>query len=85
MSSPQSDKTFVSSVAKFYDEYFVPLIFAPYAEDIARRLATRRLARVLEIAAGTGVVTRRLASLLPDDVSIVATDLNQPTALRGRS
>jgi ubiquinone/menaquinone biosynthesis C-methylase UbiE len=78
MSSPQSDKNFGSSVAKFYDEYFVPLIFEPYAEDIARRLVTRKLARVLEIAAGTGVVTRRLASLLPDDVAIVATDLNQP-------
>jgi SAM-dependent methyltransferase len=78
MSSLQSDKNFGSSVAKFYDEYFVPLIFEPYAEDIARRLAARRLARVLEIAAGTGVVTRRLASLLPNHVSIVATDLNQP-------
>jgi ubiquinone/menaquinone biosynthesis C-methylase UbiE len=78
MSNPQSDKNFGNSIAKFYDEYFVPLIFEPYAEDLARRLATRRLARVLEIAAGTGVVTRRLASLLPDDVSIVATDLNQP-------
>ena len=78
MSSPQSDKNFGGSIAKFYDEYIVPLIFEPYAEDLARRLATRRLARVLEIAAGTGVVTRRLASLLPEDVSIVATDLNQP-------
>ncbi|MGO8756109.1 MAG: class I SAM-dependent methyltransferase [Gallionellaceae bacterium] len=78
MSSPQSDKNFGGSIAKFYDEFIVPLIFEPYAEDLARRLAARRLARVLEIAAGTGVVTRRLASLLPDDVSIVATDLNQP-------
>jgi ubiquinone/menaquinone biosynthesis C-methylase UbiE len=78
MNSPQSDKNFGGSIAKFYDEYIVPLIFEPYAEDLARRLATRRLVRVLEIAAGTGVVTRRLASLLPEDVSIVATDLNQP-------
>ena len=78
MSSLQSDKNFGGSVAKFYEEYIVPLIFEPYAEDIARRLATRRLARVLEIAAGTGVVTRRLASVLPEDVSIIATDLNQP-------
>ena len=78
MSTLQSDKNFGSSVAKFYDEYFVPLIFEPYAEDIARRLATRKITRVLEIAAGTGVVTRRLASLLPEDVSIFATDLNQP-------
>jgi SAM-dependent methyltransferase len=41
-------------------------------------LASRRLSRLLEIAAGTGVVTRRLASVLPEDVSIVATDLNRP-------
>jgi ubiquinone/menaquinone biosynthesis C-methylase UbiE len=78
MSSPQSDKNFGGSIAKFYDEYIVPLIFEPYAEDLARRLATLRHAQVLEIAAGTGVVTRRLAALLPEDVSIVATDLNQP-------
>jgi ubiquinone/menaquinone biosynthesis C-methylase UbiE len=78
MSSLQSDKNFGSSVAKFYEEYFVPLIFEPYAEDLARRLLTRRPARVLEVAAGTGVVTRRLASVLPEEVTIVATDLNQP-------
>jgi SAM-dependent methyltransferase len=78
MSSPQSDKIFAGSIPKLYEEYLVPLIFEPYAECLAKRLASRRLARVLEIAAGTGVVTRHLASLLPDDVSIVATDLNQP-------
>src|SRR6185437_3429182 len=45
---------------------------------LASRQSTRKLSRVLEIAAGTGVVTRHLASKLPADVSIVATDLNQP-------
>src|SRR6185295_2198714 len=54
----------------------VPLIFEPYAEDLVNRLASRSLTRVLEIAAGTGVVTRALASVLPESVSIVATDLN---------
>ena len=54
----------------------VPLIFEPYATDLAQRLASRPVTRVLEIAAGTGVVTRKLASLLHDDVAIVATDLN---------
>ena len=63
---------------RFYEAYLVPLIFGQYAERIAQRLASRKLTRVLEVAAGTGVVTRHLASLLPDDVSIVATDLNQP-------
>jgi SAM-dependent methyltransferase len=78
MSSPQSDKTFAGSIPQLYEEYLVPLIFQPYAEDLANRLASRTLSRVLEIAAGTGVVTRQLASILPGDVSIVATDLNRP-------
>jgi SAM-dependent methyltransferase len=56
----------------------VPLIFEPYAADLVQRIASRPLARVLEIAAGTGVVTRALASMLPEHVSVVATDLNQP-------
>jgi len=77
MNSHESDKIFAGSIPKLYDEYLVPLIFEPYADDLASRLASRTLARVLEIAAGTGVVTRRLASVLPADVSIVATDLNQ--------
>ena len=56
----------------------VPLIFEPYAVDLADRLASRPVSSVLEIAAGTGVASRRLASVLREDVSIVATDLNQP-------
>ena len=60
-----------------YDTYMVPLIFEPYATDLANRLVSRPVTRVLEIAAGTGVVTRALAAALPDKVSIVATDLNQ--------
>jgi SAM-dependent methyltransferase len=78
LGSPDSDKVFAGSIPKVYEEYLVPLIFRPYAEDLANRLATRNLSRVLEIAAGTGVVTRKLASVLPESVSIVATDLNQP-------
>jgi ubiquinone/menaquinone biosynthesis C-methylase UbiE len=54
------------------------MIFAPYADDLASRLADMRLGRVLETASGTGVVTRALVSVLPDRVLIDATDLNQP-------
>ena len=74
--SSATDKVFAGSIPKLYDTYLVPLIFEPYAADLARRLRSRRLSRVLEIAAGTGVVTRMLASELPATVSIVATDLN---------
>jgi len=72
-----TDKVFAGSIPKLYDAYLVPLIFEPYAADLVNRLGSRSLSRVLEIAAGTGVVTRALASALPESVSIVATDLNQ--------
>jgi SAM-dependent methyltransferase len=77
MSNADTDKVFTGSISKLYETYLVPLIFAPYATDLVNRLASRTLSRVLEIAAGTGVVTRALASVLPERVSIVATDLNQ--------
>lgn len=72
-----SDSMFSGSIPKLYDEYLVPLLFKPYAADLVNRLRSRSLSRVLEIAAGTGVVTRVLASELSEKVSIVATDLNQ--------
>jgi SAM-dependent methyltransferase len=78
MTSPDFDKIFAGSIPMLYEKHLVPLIFQPYAEDLAQRLASRMPARVLEIAAGTGVVTRQLASVLPQEVSIVATDLNRP-------
>jgi SAM-dependent methyltransferase len=77
MNSPDADTAFSGSIPELYETYLVPLIFEPYAADLANRLASRSLTRVLEIAAGTGVVTRTLASVLPERVSIVATDLNQ--------
>jgi SAM-dependent methyltransferase len=77
MSNADTDKVFSGSISKLYETYLVPLIFEPYATDIVNRLASKTLSRVLEIAAGTGVVTRTLASVLPESVSIVATDLNQ--------
>ena len=77
MNNADTDKVFGGSIAKLYETYLVPLIFEPYAADLVNRLASRPLSRVLEIAAGTGVVTRNLASVLPERVSIVATDLNQ--------
>jgi SAM-dependent methyltransferase len=72
-----SDKLFAGSIPGIYDTYLVPLIFEPYAADLAARLASPSPVKVLELAAGTGVVTRHLAAKLPASVSIVATDLNQ--------
>lgn len=78
VSTTSSDKVFAGSVPKIYERYLVPLIFEPYARDLAERVAARRPRRVLELASGTGVVTRRLSEALPAEVEIVATDLNPP-------
>ncbi|MGC4193250.1 MAG: methyltransferase domain-containing protein [Thermomicrobiales bacterium] len=77
MDTPGVDTAFIGSVPERYQRFFVPLIFEPYAVDLARRAAQRRPSRVLELAAGTGVVTRHLADMLPSIVPIVATDLSQ--------
>lgn len=72
-----SDAVFAGSIPEMYDRLMVPLIFEPYAQDLTRRAAQVRPATVLEVAAGTGVVTRTLDTALPG-ARIVATDFNQP-------
>lgn len=74
----EADKVFAGSIPENYDRYMVPLIFAPYAADLARRAALLSPSAVLETAAGTGVVTRALVPTLSHGASYVATDLNQP-------
>src|SRR5262249_55934543 len=81
-----SDKVaaFAGTLAEFYDRYLVPRNFAPYAEVVADRAKALLPRRVLETAAGTGVVTEALARVLPSEVTITATDLNEPMIERGK-
>jgi len=72
-----TDKVFSGSIARLYETHLVPLIFEPYARDMSERIAASSASRILEIAAGTGVVTRALATLPNERLSVVATDLNQ--------
>src|SRR5690349_2269220 len=76
MSTSGSDTVFAGSVPELYERYLVPLIFEPYAIDLAERVAAHRPMKLLEVAAGTGVVTRELVKKLARDCEIVATDLN---------
>ena len=73
-----TDKLFAGSIPEIYDRLMVPLIFEPYARDLAERVARVEPQDVLETAAGTGVLTRAMASRLPEHTRIMATDLNQP-------
>ena len=69
---------FTGSIPSFYDQGLGPIFFDEFADDIARRVAVSAPTRVLEIAAGTGIVTRRLRDLLPPESYLTATDLNPP-------
>jgi ubiquinone/menaquinone biosynthesis C-methylase UbiE len=71
------DTVFAGSIPELYDKYLGPLIFQSYADDIARRLTNLNAGSVLEVAAGTGIVTSALLKTLPPAVSLVATDLNE--------
>lgn len=74
----ESDGAFSGSIPEIYDTYLVPLIFQSYADDLAERAAGLAPKTVLETAAGTGVLTRALASQLASGARYTVTDLNQP-------
>jgi ubiquinone/menaquinone biosynthesis C-methylase UbiE len=69
---------FTGSIPEHYDQALGPVIFVDYAAEMASRVAQFSPARVLETAAGTGIVTRRLRDVLPAGVRLTATDLNAP-------
>lgn len=74
----KTDSAFKGSIPELYDRYLGPLIFEPYAADLAYRLRDFDRGELLETAAGTGIVTQALARALAPDVALTATDLNQP-------
>ena len=74
---PDKNAAFVGSVPENYDRYLGPMLFEPYAADIARRLPQREDISVLETACGTGIVTAKLRERLPAGARLVATDLNE--------
>jgi SAM-dependent methyltransferase len=68
---------FAGQVPETYDRFMGPIFFEPYAEDLDARLPHDPSLRVLELACGTGILTRRLR-----DRRLVATDLNPPMLAR---
>jgi ubiquinone/menaquinone biosynthesis C-methylase UbiE len=74
-----TDTAFTGSIPALYDRCLGPLVFEPYAEEVARRAASLAPKRILETAAGTGIVTEALHRAIAD-AEIISTDLN-PTML----
>jgi len=73
---PTNNAAFVGSIPENYDRYLGPVLFDPYAADLVSRLNAPENASVLELACGTGIVTRRLRDRLGPEAKLVATDLN---------
>lgn len=69
---------FIGDIPRHYDAGLGPVIFEDYAADMARRAAIRAPHEVLETAAGTGIVTRKLRDALLPAARLTATDLNAP-------
>ena len=79
-----SHASFSGSVPESYDRYLGPALFEPYALDLVARLPSGGT-RVLELACGTGRVTRHLRAALPGSATLVATDLNEPMLVHARA
>jgi ubiquinone/menaquinone biosynthesis C-methylase UbiE len=69
---------FAGSIPAAYDRYLGPIFFEPYAEDLVARLDVAPDSSLLELACGTGILTRKLRDRLPASVELIATDLNEP-------
>jgi SAM-dependent methyltransferase len=77
-------RRWVGSMPEAYEKWLVPTVFGPFAADLAARVTARAPARVLELAAGTGALTRELVGAIPD-AEITATDLNDAMVAFGRA
>ena len=68
---------FDNSVPGNYERYMVPVVFQPYAVEMTERIIPMRPQAVLELACGTGVLTRQLRPLMPPGSRLVASDISQ--------
>ena len=85
MDDPTTNPRFTGSIPELYDRHLVPLLFDWYARDIAARVRELDAGSVLEVAAGSGVVTREMANVLDPGTAITATDLSGPMIEQARA
>jgi SAM-dependent methyltransferase len=71
----EADRVWVDTMPAAYDRWLVPAVFHPFAVDLAARAAAHPVGEALELAAGTGVLTRELLAVTG---AVTATDLNGP-------
>lgn len=67
---------FSGNIPRYYDSGLGPLFFEPFSKHLGARIAERSPDAVLELACGTGRLTRRMMEGLPAGARVVATDVN---------
>jgi SAM-dependent methyltransferase len=82
--SDNTDSLWGGSMPAAYEKYLVPALFRPFAQDLAGRIAQAEPGRVLELAAGTGVLTLAMSVAVPG-ASVTATDLTPAMIAEGSS
>ena len=85
MQSTQTPIAFSGNIPKNYDAYLGPMFFEPFAMDMANRVSKLPAQKILEVAAGTGRVTKLISSLFKNSASIIATDLNPAMVSFGKT
>jgi SAM-dependent methyltransferase len=75
MTGIDADRRWSESMPAAYEQYLVPVVFQPFADDLSARAAELRPRRILELASGTGVLTQALLAAAPS-AEVTATDLN---------
>ncbi|MFH9725461.1 class I SAM-dependent methyltransferase [Streptomyces sp. NPDC017254] len=71
-----ADRRWSESMPAVYERYLVPTVFQPFAQDLAARAVALRPRHILELAAGTGILTSELLAVAPS-AELTATDLNE--------
>src|SRR5687768_4101069 len=72
---PSAD--FSGEIAIHYDRFLGPLFFEPYAIEVAKRIDPVPVSIALEIAAGTGRVTRHIRDRIPASAKFIASDISE--------
>jgi len=76
-SGSSTDFSFSGSIPGHYEQYLGPMFFEPYAIEVAKRIDPPSVHFALELASGTGRVTRHLRERIPDTSKLVASDISQ--------
>jgi len=71
-----TDSAFMGSISRAYDNYLGPILFEPFAQDMADRLPATTVQAVLELACGTGRYSKWLRRNLPKEANLICSDLN---------